>query len=314
MKKKLVFVIVLVLAVMMLAACGSGKENAAETIVVPPAATDPVGNVPPPIVIYEPTPEPTPMPTPEPTPMPTPEPTPVPTPAPTPEPAPVVSNLPRITKDPASETVAVNGKCQFVTRYENAELAEWHFVSPDGSRDLDYVQAGREFPTMKIINGFTKDLTLDLIPAELNGWKVYCRFSNSSGAVNTKPALITVNRSQVIPVPTAQLARFEGRWAEEISGRCVLYFSYRTQDSVSVNIEWPNSAFERYCWTMTAFANGYGDMVYTDGYSWVETYINDTDYVVSGQTYNGRGYFYMNGNKLHWVDADTGRETVFNRA
>ena len=80
------------------------------------------------------TPAPTPVPTPEPTPEPTPVPTPEPTPAPTlaSTPAPVVSKLPVITKHPGSETVTANGKCQFVTRYENALYAEWHFVSPDG--------------------------------------------------------------------------------------------------------------------------------------------------------------------------------------
>ena len=97
-----------------------------------------------------------------------------------------------ITKNPTDETVAVNGKCQFVTRYENAIYAEWHFVSPDGLRDLDYVAAEREFPTMKIINGYAKDMTLENIPAALNGWKVYCRFSNNWGYTDSQRARITV--------------------------------------------------------------------------------------------------------------------------
>ncbi|MDO4974279.1 MAG: hypothetical protein Q4E38_08725, partial [Eubacteriales bacterium] len=63
------------------------------------------------------------------------------TPVPTPAPTPVPSNYPVVTKDPTDETVTVNGKCQFVTRYENAKWAEWHFVSPDGTRDLTYLQA-----------------------------------------------------------------------------------------------------------------------------------------------------------------------------
>ena len=105
---------------------------------------------------------------------------------------PAASNLPVVTKDPTGETVEVNGTCQFITRYENAKWAEWHFVSPDGTRDLDYLQAANDFPTLKIVNGYAKDMTLENIPAGLNGWRVYCRFSNDHGSVNTGSALIAV--------------------------------------------------------------------------------------------------------------------------
>ncbi|MDO4974575.1 MAG: hypothetical protein Q4E38_10250, partial [Eubacteriales bacterium] len=114
-------------------------------------------------------------------------------------PATVVSSLPVITKDPTDEIVNVNGKCQFVTRYENAKWAEWHFVSPDGTRDLDYDQMQKEFPTMKVLNGFSKDLTLDAIPQALNGWKVYCRFINDAGATNSGSARITVRTDAPAP-------------------------------------------------------------------------------------------------------------------
>lgn len=106
------------------------------------------------------------------------------------------ANLPRVTKDPTDETVPVNGKCQFVTRYENAELAEWHFVSPDGRWDLVYTDAQKLFPTLTIINGYAKDMTLDNIPVELNGWQVYCRFTNSSGSTDSGFARITVLGAQ----------------------------------------------------------------------------------------------------------------------
>ena len=102
------------------------------------------------------------------------------------------SNLPVVTKSPTDEKVPVGGKCQFVTRYENAKWAEWHFVSPDNTRDIDYTVAEKEFPTMKIVNGFAKDMTLENIPALLNGWKVYCRFSNDYGSVKSDRATITV--------------------------------------------------------------------------------------------------------------------------
>ncbi len=35
---------------------------------------------------------------------------------------------------------------------------------------------------MKIVTVYAKDITLENIPATLNGWKVYCRFSNNYGS------------------------------------------------------------------------------------------------------------------------------------
>ena len=101
-------------------------------------------------------------------------------------------SAPVITKNPTDEWVNEYGRCQFVSRYENAILAEWHFVSPDGRRDITYLQAEQEFPSLRVIMGNTKDMTLDNIPYSLNGWRVYCRFSNYYGFTNTATALLTV--------------------------------------------------------------------------------------------------------------------------
>ena len=126
--------------------------------------------------------------------------TPIPTAAPqqTPIPtaAPAASGLPVVTKSPTSETVAPGGSCWFVAKYKDAIYAEWHFVSPDGKRDLDYSQAAKEFPTLEIVDGYASSMQLKNIPASLNGWNVYCRFSNKVGAVVTAKASITVTGSQ----------------------------------------------------------------------------------------------------------------------
>ena len=180
--KKRAFVVIILVLVMLLTACGSRSEKVVVTSTPAPESTS----------------APAPVSTPEPTPAPTPEPTPEPTPSPTPKP-----KLPVVTKDPGSETVPINGKCQFVTRYENAIFAEWHFVSPDGAEDLDYVQMQKKFPSLKILHGDSKDLTLENIPETLNGWKVYCRFSNKAGAVKTATATVTV-KAGVKPSPTGK--------------------------------------------------------------------------------------------------------------
>lgn len=311
-----------VLALLMLSACGR-RQNQADTVIVTAPETPAASLAPtpaatavpttPPVATPVSTPTPTPAPTPTPTPMPTPTPTPAPTPAPTPVPTvqPVVSNLPVITKDPTGETVAINGKCQFVTRYENAKWAEWHFVSPEGSRDIDYLQAQTEFPTLKIVNGFTKDLTLDAIPEALNGWRVYCRFSNDYGYVNSGSALITVTgAAQPASTPAVQQVGFEGRWAGEIASRCQLEFSYHGEGSVNVSISWSNSAFERARWQMTADIYKNDIMIYNDGHYWVETYTDDVNYTISDEAFGETGSFYMENEKLHWVDDQRNQETI----
>ena len=139
-------------------------------------------------------PVPTPTPTPAPTPTPTPAPTPVPTPAP---------GSPVITKDPTDETVRVGGSCWFVANHKGALLARWHFIAPDGT-DLQYDEAASKFPTLTIKNGEYDSMKLSNIPAELNGYRFYCRFSNNNGSVDSKSATLTVEGSEAgAAAPTA---------------------------------------------------------------------------------------------------------------
>ncbi len=111
---------------------------------------------------------------------------------PSPPPAANAKDLPIIRKSPTDETVKVGGSAVFVAKYDNALWAVWHFVSPDGMVDLDYEQAAERFPTLEIVNGMYSRLTLKQIPLELNGWRVYCRYSNPKGYTDTGSALITV--------------------------------------------------------------------------------------------------------------------------
>ena len=235
--------------------------------------------------------------------------------APAPAPA---GNLPVILKDPGSETVAAGGSCQFVTRYSNATIAEWHFLNPDGSRDLDYLQAQNEFAGLKVIGGNTKDMTLQSIPASLNGWRVYCRFYNNAGSVNTGSALITVTgqgtaagqgaANVVIAQPSGG---FEGRWAEEITGRCQITFTYRAEGSQNVVITWSGSAWQRSCWTMTATVSRNDIMTYSDGHHWIETFTDENSSMITDETYGESGSFYIQDGKLHWFDNQTQQDTVF---
>ena len=135
------------------------------------------------------------------------------------------ADLPIITKNPTGETVDIGGEAIFVAKYENALWAVWHFVSPDGSRDLTYEEAKQEFPDLWIVDGMYSIMTLRNIPAALNGWSVYCEFTNNKGASSTEKAAITVLGApavqQTTAAPTAEpeespeVILFEGEDAEE---------------------------------------------------------------------------------------------------
>ena len=323
MKKKKLVTVFLLAAVLLLTACSArGKDVPAEVLPAPDATADAFlsptaapAAVPTPVPMAVPMPVPTPVPTFAPTPAPTPFPTPVPTPIPTPAPTPVPvqNNLPRITKNPTDETVSANGWCQFVTRYENADIAEWHFVSPDGSLDVTYKVVQNQFPDMKIIGGNTKDMTLEGIPEALNGCRVYCRFSNRWGSVDTGSARITVTpalRPAVTQAPAQQRFGFDGRWAEEIAGRCMITFTYRAEGSWNVDIQWSGSAWEMARWQMTANVYRNDIIVYDDAHYWVETYSDNGTFTVTEETFGGSGSFYLSGGKLYWHDDRTGQDAT----
>ena len=299
MKKKLFLVAFLLIITLMLNACDYTIVHKSDLQSPAPATPTPT----PVIVTQKPSPTATTTPSLSPAPV-----------QATVQPAPVGSP-PRVTKHPTAEIVAEDGSCWFISNYENAIGAEWHFVSPDGSRDLTYAQAQKEFPTLTIIGGYTTDLKLEKVPSALNGWTVYCRFNNNSGVIKTNAALITVTPNPT-PSPTPQVIDFEGRWAGETASRCQIIFETRAPGSYNVDIVWSNSAYERSCWKMTGnvTCTDNSTLTYSDGHYWVETYTSDTEYTVSDEVFDLTGSFSIQNGKLVWVNIQNGEQTVFVRA
>ena len=201
MKKSRLFLLLLMLltSVVLLSGCEKILGRSKPKPTPPPATHAPVTvqtPAPTPEAAPEPTPEATPEATPEPTPEPTPEATPAPTPVPVPEVTEPPAGYPRITKHPTDETVKDGGSCYFVAKYENALWATWHFVSPDGSIDMDYREVVKNFPTLGLEGGETSRLLLKTIPVGMNGWTAYCDFSNNNGHSRTNSARLTVQTKE----------------------------------------------------------------------------------------------------------------------
>ena len=105
----------------------------------------------------------------------------------TPTPEPVT-----ITKHPTNETVTEGGSCKFAAKADYYDKARWHFISPSGE-DVNYSNLKKEFPQVEISGGSGHVMTVSNIPLAMDGYRVYCRYSN--GDVNyakTDTALLTV--------------------------------------------------------------------------------------------------------------------------
>ena len=285
MKKKLFLSLCIALSLLMLTACGR-KQKTPDKI---------------PVETSKPVPTTTPTPIPTATPSPTPEPTKTPVSTPTP----VQIPLPNISKEPADETVTANGSCTFTAQCDNATLAEWHFISPDGSLDVGYSVVQNQFPALKITGGNTKELKLEGVPELFNDVKVYCKFSNSAGSVNTSSAQIKVKSA----APTTLHHGFVGSWVDEGTGMWI-DISYKTEGSVNVNVSWSNSTWQRSRWQMMAYVYQDGIMVYDSCHSWIETIVDGAEYTILSESHDGTGSLYIKDGKLHWYNDLTGQLTV----
>ena len=227
---------------------------------------------------------------------------------------------PRVTKNPIGETVDIGGSCSFVARYENAIWAEWHFVSPDGNRDLDYQEAGKEFSGLEIIQGYASTMKLKNIPASLNGWSVYCRFSNNVGATNTEKAKITVKGApaptagpEPTPIPAIIVIEefdYTGSFTETAEQTASMMITGNSS-KYQVTVRWTVSEEEYIIWTFSGRFSETGILEYTDA---VKTVVNTTTGVSEIQYTAGTGKlaYVDSGNVgVYWTEDSSGKTSFF---
>ena len=225
----------------------------------------------------------------------------------------VQAGLPVVTKNPTNETVDVGGSCYFVAKYEDAIWAVWHFVSPDGKRNLTYQEAQTEFPGLEILKGYASTMQLKSIPAALNGWWVYCEFRNNVGTKNTESALITVKGQstaaanpgiyiQPSAAPAAIANRdYSGLYVEPVAQKATIEIT-GSPERYFVTADWSVTYAEKYHWTFSGQFSADGVLSYSDA---VLTVLNLADDTSTVKYQNGTGTLsYSSGTAagLYWTE------------
>lgn len=101
---------------------------------------------------------------------------------------------PVVTKNPTSEKVKEGGLCQFVARAKYAQYYDWELISPDGTYyEADAIEG--IFEGIKVSGEYSDTLTLRNIPAELDGFRVRCKFFSAS-VTASQPAYLYVIPNQ----------------------------------------------------------------------------------------------------------------------
>ena len=173
-----------------------------------------------------------------------------------------MEGLPIITKSPTDETVVPGGSCSFVAAYQNALYAVWHFVSPDGQTDLSYEEIGTKFPALQVVNGMGNAMELYNIPEDMNGWRVYCCYSNDVGTSNTETAGITVKKGTGTTASQGLTsANYPGLYTETYGSMGTMEITDQS-GWYSITVTWPQDSYEIRMWEFAGNFDANGVLYY----------------------------------------------------
>ena len=95
------------------------------------------------------------------------------------------ASAPEVITHPEPQIVIEGGKCTFTASAKGDTGITWRLRSSDGSKDFPFTDAPKHFRGLKVSGKNSNRLTLSKIPGEMDGWLVYCCYSNKTGKTNT---------------------------------------------------------------------------------------------------------------------------------
>ena len=97
-----------------------------------------------------------------------------------------------ITKNPTNEYRTIGGTAWFISGATGYETLKWYIEAPDGTK-YSVQEFRTRVPYATVEEENTTTLTIRNLSAEMNGWDVYCTFSNKEGKVATMMAFMYVS-------------------------------------------------------------------------------------------------------------------------
>ncbi len=114
---------------------------------------------------------------------------------------------PKITKQPdfgkskTEDTVVIEIKAR------SFKGLTWRFVNPDTGDELTANELSKTFKGIKVKNPNKQKVTLEKVPAELNGWEVYCHLSGNGYQVDSERLTIELDyASESTAAPSTEAA------------------------------------------------------------------------------------------------------------
>ena len=107
-----------------------------------------------------------------------------------------------ITKNPTDEVRLAGGIAYFTSDASGYSKLAWNFQSPD-KKAVTVEEFRTRFPYAVVEGENTTTLKVKNVGADMNGWAVYCAFSNGEAEVDTTLAFlyVTVSTAPATPAP-----------------------------------------------------------------------------------------------------------------
>lgn len=124
---------------------------------------------------------------------------------------------PSIKEQPETQTIDENGTATFKIKAKGYQGITWYFVDPVSGEKTTARNIGKIFKSMKVSGQNKLTLTLKKVPADLNGWSIYCMISGNGYQVTSDVVQLFVRGAAPAetPVPTAQPAQEEAQQQEQ---------------------------------------------------------------------------------------------------
>ena len=119
---------------------------------------------------------------------------------------PKITQQPEFGKTKSETTVVIEIKAK------SYKGLTWRFVNPETNEEVSAKELSKVFKGIKVKNPNKQKITLEKVPAEMNGWQVYCHLTGNGYQVDSDKLTISLESE---PEPTAVPAPAETPVAQE---------------------------------------------------------------------------------------------------